>query len=152
MSEHDVKPEAGAVAFFTADHRSCDGLWAAVEEAAEGGDTAKIADAWKRFEAAMRRHFDMEEQVLFPAFEHASGMQGGPTMVMRMEHQQMRGVLDQMAAAAERGEWDTIVDQGDTLLMLIQQHNAKEEGILYPMAQQHLAPTWTEIAGRLAKF
>lgn len=152
MSEQLESPDAGPIAFFTADHRRCDGLWAAVEAAAEAGDSAKSAAAWQEFDKAMRRHFDMEEQVLFPAFERATGMQGGPTMVMRMEHQQVRGLLDQMASAAARSDWDTVVDQGDTLLMLLQQHNVKEEGILYPMAEQHLAAAWTEVAAQLARF
>lgn len=41
--------------------------------------------------------------MLFPAFEAATGMTGGgPTQVMRMEHQQMRGAPTQMAVAAKR--------------------------------------------------
>ena len=152
MSGSPEAPESGVVAFFTAEHRACDVLWAAVEAAAEAGDAAKTATAWQDFERALRRHFEMEEQVLFPAFERATGMQGGPTMVMRMEHQQVRGLLDQMASASARGAWDDVVDQGDTLLMLLQQHNVKEEGILYPMAEQVLAPMWSEIAGQLARF
>ena len=41
----------------------------------------------------MLRHFEMEEAVLFPAFEEATGMTQGPTMVMHAEHVQMKGVL-----------------------------------------------------------
>ena len=148
----DEQPEEGAVAFFTKDHRACDARWAAVEAAVAGHDTAAAATAWQEFDRLMRRHFEMEEQVLFPAFEHATGMTAGPTMVMRMEHQQMRGLLGQMGGSATSGDWEAVVDQGDTLLMLIQQHNAKEEAIVYPMADQHLAATWGDVASRLRKF
>lgn len=151
MSERDVGPEDGVVSFFTADHRRCDERWVEVEAGANAHDAAKAASAWAAFDRAMRRHFEMEESVLFPAFERATGMTGGPTMVMRMEHQQMRALLDQMSAAAARGQWDEVVDQGDTLLMLIQQHNTKEEAILYPMAEQHLAGSWSELVVHLKK-
>ncbi len=138
-------------AFATHDHRQCDLLWAEVE-AAEGDSDAALA-AWQRFADAMERHFQMEEQVLFPAFEQATGMHGaGPTVVMRAEHQQMRGVLATMAEAAAAEDIDLLLDHGDTLLMLIQQHNAKEEGMLYPMSARAVGASWpalhTEIMER----
>jgi hemerythrin-like domain-containing protein len=148
----DEQPEEGAVAFFTKDHRTCDARWAAVEAAVEAHDPAGASAAWQDFDRLIRRHFEMEEQVLFPAFEHVTGMTAGPTMVMRMEHQQVRGLLGQMGASATGGDWHAVLDQGDTLLMLIQQHNAKEEAIVYPMADQHLAATWGDVASRLRKF
>lgn len=144
-------PEAGALKFFTADHHACDELWAAVEAAADAGDGARVEAAFAAFDTALRRHLAMEEDVLFPAFEQATGMTMGPTRVMRIEHQQMRGLLDQMAAAASR-DHGALVDQGDTLMMLIQQHNVKEEGMLYPMCDAHLGKTWEGIASRLARY
>lgn len=146
MSEANM----GLMAYFVADHHSCDSLWAAVEAAGDQGDGALTNSAWQAFSAAMERHFNMEETVLFPAFERATGMVGmGPTMVMRAEHEQMRGVLRTMAACANTGDHEGLLDHGDTLLMLIQQHNVKEEGILYPMAEQHLSASWAELRGEL---
>lgn len=146
-----VSPEAGAVAFFTSDHRACDDLWAAVEAAGEAGDGAAVQAAFAAFDQAMRRHLDMEEQVLFPAFEARTGITMGPTRVMRHEHDQMRGLLSQMAQAAG-SDPESVLDHGDTLLMLIQQHNMKEEGMLYPMCDAHLRAGWAEIAGQLARY
>ena len=138
--------QAGAAQFFTRDHRACDDLWAAVEAAAEGGEGVEAA--FTAFDAAMRRHMDMEELVLFPAFEKATGMTMGPTRVMRAEHDQMRGLLSQMAGA----ETDAMLDHGDTLLMLIQQHNVKEEGMLYPMCDARLGGAWPEVARELSRY
>jgi len=137
--------------FFVHDHRSCDALWASVEEAVEADDAARATTAWRGFYDAMQRHLGMEEDELFPAFERASGMlRGGPTFVMRSEHAQMRALMNQMDALLEAGEFGEMLDQGDTLLMLIQQHNAKEEGMLYPMAEQHLGPAgWDSLRSRL---
>jgi iron-sulfur cluster repair protein YtfE (RIC family) len=143
--------EGGAAAFFTADHRACDALWPAVEAAGEKGDGAALQAAFAAFARAMRRHLDMEEQVLFPAFEKATGMVMGPTRVMRGEHAQMRAVLDQMAAAVP-ADPAAVLDLGDTLLMLVQQHNRKEEGMLYPMCDAHLGVDWPALAAALAKY
>ncbi len=147
------RPGTTLVEYFTLDHQSCDSQWAEVENAAEGGDAETVLRLWRRFDANLRQHLEMEERVLFPAFETQTGMTGsGPTFVMRSEHEQMRGLLGQMAAAADRGDTDELLDQGDTLLMLIQQHNQKEEGMLYPMAEQALVDAWADLRARLESF
>ena len=77
---------------------------------------------------------------------------GGPVMVMKMEHQQMLGLLEQIGEAIEAGNAGEAMDIGDTLLMLIQQHNVKEEGMLYPMAENMLAGDWEDLVAQLAKY
>jgi hemerythrin-like domain-containing protein len=138
------------VDFFTRGHRDIDARWAEVEAAADGADRDALRAAWRSFEASLREHLDMEEQVLFPAFEDATGITAGPTRVMRGEHAQIRGLLDQMAAALEAGDVQELVDQGDTLLMLIQQHNTKEEGMLYPLSERALASEWPGLEEKLS--
>jgi hemerythrin-like domain-containing protein len=141
--------ERSLAEFFAHDHDEVDGLWARVEAAAQGKDPERTRAAFDRFEEAQRHHIAMEEDVLFPAFEAATGMTGGPTQVMRDEHQQMRGLLDQMRQCVVTGDTDGMLDLGDTLLLLIQQHNQKEEGVLYPMAEQVLGAQWAELHRRL---
>lgn len=34
-------------------------------------------------------------------------------------------------------------------MMVIQQHNAKEEGMLYPMANQHISMDWADLQARI---
>ncbi len=139
--------------FFTLDHRKCDGKWVEVETAAETGDAAAVKASWRTFQGELLKHLRMEEEVLFPAFEEATGMtDGGPTFVMRSEHDQMRGLLEQMNAAADGGDHDELTDLGDTLLMLIQQHNQKEEHMLYPLAEQALGADWAKIRERLIEY
>lgn len=136
--------------FFRDDHRACDALWVSVEQAIESGDQSAAEGAWRSFHEGMERHLHMEEDELFPAFEEATGMHGGgPTFVMRQEHGQMRALMSQMSHLVETHELDEVLDQGDTLLMLIQQHNAKEEGMLYPMAEQQLGAKWEALRTRL---
>jgi hemerythrin-like domain-containing protein len=148
-----IDTESGLTAFFEQDHRDCDARWADVEELLDTEDIDAARPAWQKFEAGMRRHMAMEEEVLFPALESAAQMgDGSPTAVMRTEHQQMRGLLDQIAAAMESGDADQAMDTGDTLLMLLQQHNIKEEGTLLPIAENALAGQWASMAARLEAY
>ena len=137
---------------FTDDHRGIDAVWAeieaAVDEGSEGLDA--LRERVRSFVAHMNRHLAMEEEVLFPAFERATGMVNGPTQVMRMEHEQMRSVLVQIEDHAKRGDFGGALDHGDTLHMLIQQHNMKEEGMLYRMAAAHLS--WPDLKGQLKSY
>lgn len=137
---------SGLAAFFTSDHRLADDLWGAVESA----DDADVGAAFEAFDAAVRRHLDWEEQVLFPAFEASVGMppHAGPTAVMRMEHDQIRALLGQMYG--RRADAAALLARGDTLLLLLGQHNQKEEGMLYMMAELHLEDQWSALLERLA--
>ena len=75
----------------------------------------------------------MEESVLLPTFEDIRGMRQGPTKVIRMEHQQIKNLQTSMSNTVTRMDQDQILEIGETLLIQMQQHNMKEEGILYSM-------------------
>jgi len=142
----------GIKSYFTRDHRVCDETYGALEQAVGTLPDEKVISIWGEFSSAMLRHLKMEEEVLFPAFEEATGMHGaGPTMMMRMEHDQMRSLLGSMGQRVDERDFEGMLDQGDTLFMLIQQHNMKEEGMLYPMAEQHLSNGWVDMKAALAK-
>jgi len=141
--------DQGLASFFTADHHQCDGYWADVETAIESGQDDAVEDTWKIFHDAMERHLKMEESVLFPAFEEATGMTQGPTAMMRMEHDQMRSVMAAMGERVAAFDHPKVESLGDTLMMLIQQHNMKEQGMLYRMAEQVLSHRWEELSEKL---
>ena len=135
--------------FFTQGHRDCDETWVEVENAIEANDASVIQSNWGLFNRMLRHHLKIEEEVMFPKLEAETGMTAGPTMVMRMEHDQMRGLLDQMAISQANGDFQDMLNLGDTLLMLIQQHNQKEEGMLYPLAQQALHSYWPQLKDQI---
>jgi iron-sulfur cluster repair protein YtfE (RIC family) len=124
--------------FLTNEHRCCDESFAATEEAAQTGDLLRCRTDFRQFQAAMEHHFEKEESILFPAFEQASGNTMGPTRVMRLEHRQMRETLAEMDGALASGDLEDFLGQAETLLILMQQHNIKEEQILYPMCDRFL--------------
>jgi len=122
--------------FMTQDHRECDNLYAPVEEAISKGDFEKALELFVPFKEAMLRHFAMEEEVLFPKMEEFLGGGEGPIHVMKMEHAQIRSILDQMGEALEAKNQQKALGFGETFMIMTQQHNMKEEQILYTMAEQ----------------
>jgi iron-sulfur cluster repair protein YtfE (RIC family) len=135
--------------FMTDDHRHCDDLFAEAEQAAGKGELAVAKAAFGHFRDAVLAHFAAEEQTLFPAFEAGTGVSMGPTRVMRMEHGQIRTLLDDAVNALEQGDFDEFLGIAETLLVMMQQHNLKEENILYPMCDQHLASVACELLSQL---
>ena len=125
--------------FMSQDHKDCDLLYAKAETAVSVEDWATANQVFNDFMQAMERHLGVEEKELFPAFEDATGMKMGPTEMMRMEHDQMRVLFVEMRDALDRQHRDDYLGIADTLLILMQQHNMKEEQILYNMMDQHLS-------------
>ena len=123
----------------SSDHHRCDEIFAQAEEAISNGDWEKGTTAFHEFNDAMERHFTSEEGVLFPAVEQRTGMTSGPTQVMRMEHMQMRQLFADMDEAAGEKDQEKYLGLSETLLMVMQQHNTKEEQIVYVMADQSLS-------------
>jgi hemerythrin-like domain-containing protein len=123
----------------TQDHRDCDESFARAERHASRKDWDAAAQALSAFAAELNTHFDAEEQQIFPRFEAAIGMVAGPTLVMRGEHKEMRAILARLQDALERKDADDFAGEGETLLIMMQQHNMKEENILYPMCDSTLA-------------
>lgn len=130
-------------------HKHCDDLFADAEAEARAGKWDACAQTFNRFRGEMESHFATEEQVLFPAFEATTGMTGGPTQVMRMEHSQVRELLGQMAEALAARNGGDFAGAAETLLILMQQHNMKEENILYPMCDRSLDAASINIGERL---
>ncbi len=122
-----------------AHHKACDEDFALAEEAVSEGDWVRAGVLLPSFSGALEAHFRVEEERLFPAFEARTGMTGGPTRMMRMEHVQMRALLAELDTALSAKDQDEFLGCAETLLMLMQQHNMKEENILYPMCDQALS-------------
>ncbi len=129
---------AGIGDYMIHDHKECDEVFARAEEAVGEADWARAQAEFDAFTHRMDRHFDMEGNLLFPEFEKKTGHAGGPTQVRRMEHDQMRVVMHEMRPALESKDAEQSLGLSETFLVLMQQHNFKEEGILYSMIDQVL--------------
>lgn len=135
--------------FMADNHRYCDDCFVAVEQAVTEGAWDRAAAAFAQFREAVLGHFSVEESLLFPAFEAQTGMYLGPTQVMRGEHVQMRELIASAEAALAAKDADDYAGDAETLLIMMQQHNMKEENVLYPMCDQHLADQLETLMPRL---
>ncbi|MCC6212466.1 MAG: hemerythrin domain-containing protein [Burkholderiales bacterium] len=135
--------------FMARSHKQCDDMFARAEQAARRDDWPSAAAEFGEFREALAQHITMEEDVLFPALEGATGMSGGgPTAVMRMEHARLRALFEQMKQALGARDAARYPGLCELLVELLRQHNAKEEGILYPMMDRVLG---AEAAGLIER-
>ena len=130
---------ATITAFLTTDHRHCDELFAAAAQAVEHGDWAGCRERFDAFHLALKHHMVIEEQVLFPAFEQATGISEGPTRVMRHEHQEILALLDKISVAIAAGDAARFRGSAESFTALMALHSTKEENILYPMCDKVLS-------------
>jgi len=146
------------------EHRVIERVLASLEAAAgrlEAGELIRpeifimSADFIKGFADGI--HHRKEEGVLFPAMQ-AAGIpsEGGPIGVMLAEHQEGRRLTAAMRAAAEKlqagdaGGSEELVQNALPYVALLRGHIAKEDDILFPMADQAIrGPTREEVSQAL---
>jgi len=131
ITRRDEGAPRGVDEYLSWDHNRLDAL---LDETIDLFEAARIDDARKcfgEFVCGLERHIEAEENIVFPIFD-AVRPGSGPTQVMRFEHVHIRDALRDLAAAIERGDAEAFDDALETLVNVLGEHNAKEEGILYP--------------------
>lgn len=121
------------------DHKRCDDMFVEAQKFAARKDWVAARQYTDLFARNVLQHFNHEETVLFPAFEQKTGMTHGPTEVMRDEHITMRALVDDLHQAAANESSSRFLGVAETLFIFMQQHNMKEENVLYPMLDQQLS-------------
>ena len=115
----------------TDEHRRIDG---GIEAYLDGAGTTPLLDAV----TALRRHIYLEEAFLFPPLRAAGLMM--PVLVMLREHGEIWRLMDQLVALTDPDGADDGAAAATcrNLLALLDQHNSKEEPIIYPHADADL--------------
>ncbi len=122
--------------YLTNEHRECDNKFAKAEAAAAKGDFITTKEEFLNFADETLLHFKKEEEQFFPLFEKLTGSSDGPTMVMKFEHEQVRALMGKMAQSIESEDKDAYLSLAESMMILLQQHNMKEEQMLYAMADR----------------
>jgi len=133
-----MNPTDTVMHYLADDHDRLDGLFADAVRLVEAGDHAMAGPTLASFVAGLVRHIRLEEEVLFPRFEHATGMVSGPTTVMRREHRLIENVLTGLTEALEAGDRAAFAALRGELLAILEPHNEKEEAVIYPMTDAAL--------------
>jgi regulator of cell morphogenesis and NO signaling len=143
--------------YLQADHRRLDGLMGACKAKVEAGDVESARALFAEFRTGLMRHIKIEEGLLFPEFESATGLsrEGGPTGVMRYEHAEIIRLLDSVHELFEgaRPAADEFERLRSSLVALLHEHNQKEERILYPMTDRLVPPDQLrDLCGKMRSF
>ncbi len=125
-------------AFLTADHRHAEALFAAAGQAAQSGHWTGCRKQFEAFRVALGQHISIEEQVLFPAFEKATGIAAGPTRIMRNEHADMLAMLETISATIDEQDIVRCLAATRQFSSVMALHSAKEENVLYPLCDEAL--------------
>lgn len=115
------------------------------EEFARFADSLTTAtvnrDAFDAAAAGLRHHIYVEESLHFPILRAAGLM--APVLVMLREHGEIWDLLDATASALDQGA--AVGDLWSRLASVLEQHNMKEERILYPAGDQQISPADTDL-------
>ena len=143
-------------------HRDAEGMLARLaagvqrvrREGASGpGVAADLAALRREIQGEVLSHFREEEQALFPVLGRHLDSSGGPIAALMEEHalfRQLELQFEEAVAALEAGlreGWEERLDAaaGD-IERLLPGHIAKEEEVLFPMAEEMLsAEEWAEV-------
>ena len=140
--EHHVETATEALKH---DHRIIERVLDVLERLAGRSGEAPV-EIWRKAIDFIRGFADQchhlkEEKLLFPALEERGiPLEGGPIGVMLMEHEEGRGYVRAMAEAVARWEEDpgaakrALVENARPYLRLLREHIAKEDQILFNMA------------------
>jgi iron-sulfur cluster repair protein YtfE (RIC family) len=119
-----------------------------IEEAAPVAGTLTVVQSLAAsLTATLAGHAYLEDELLFSALGPI-----GPVAVMRMEHDQIEGLLDQISVTQDLRQAQGLLQQA---LQVARSHFAKEEQVLFPLAEQmldqsvlvDLAAQWAERRG-----
>lgn len=86
-------------------------------------------------QAALATHAHLEDELLFARLEERLGTQAGPLAVMRLEHDEIEGVLGRLVETEGVIEAKALAGR---LGELARAHFAKEEQVLFPLAGEIL--------------
>lgn len=134
----------------THDHRNCDLAIEEMEQFASIKDFNESLNAFTKWQDVNLAHFNIEEEYLFPETINALGMKIPPIMVMEMEHQQIKKCLTEIELALRQEDMEKFQHLIETCLIMIQQHNMKEEQILYPIIDKALYNKQDELVTLIA--
>lgn len=118
-------------AFMSKDHKVIDEIFRRFQNG-KNSDYNRIKRLFSDFKINLQRHIVWEEEILFPLFESRTEMaSSGPTAVMRMEHKQIKELLEEIHDNINRDKQTDELERD--LMETLTFHSHKEENILYPL-------------------
>lgn len=126
--------------FLMADRMLCERLFQRADSAVRRRSWMMASFAIVRFGRALNKHLAMEEAVVFKALEQYTSDARKPVAAMLLEHRRLRQFADSAATAIRRRKARDFMSAASSLRLMMQEHSAKEEGIVLRMADHLLRP------------
>ena len=134
------------------DHGEYEELLSHCREAVESEDWESVKHIFTEFIQRLKAHVDLEEQVLYPAYESKSAAPKEPTDSLRHEHdkliQYLRGMLPICSTRNSEPFLECLVEFEKLLI----KHHEKEEDIFLPMAGLILQDEREELLRKIREF
>lgn len=122
----------------TQDHRHCDELFENIENFVSKKEFERAGILLENWIKKNLTHFETEEEIIFKKLDEKMGMIIPPVQMMLHEHSQIRNLIKQMRDSLKDKDSALFLGTAESCFMMIQQHNMKEEQILYPLIDKNL--------------
>lgn len=123
----------------TFDHRECDVFFENIDKLINNKDFVAARENIIHWMNKNFKHFEVEETAIFPTLASQLGIVIPPVQMMIHEHHQIRNLITEIVSSFETADIETTLGNIETCFMMIQQHNMKEENILYPLIDRELS-------------
>lgn len=133
------------------DHRDCDNAYEMIETFLEQKNFTMAKNAFVKWRDTNLKHFSIEEEILFLETIKAMGVKIPPIMVMEMEHVQIRNCFLEIEKSLQAEDITKFHQLAEACMIMIQQHNMKEEQILYPIIDRAILATQEDVLSTISK-
>jgi hemerythrin-like domain-containing protein len=123
----------------SADHDRLDLALLDVIKLVSGRRFSEARPRLSAFAFDLRRHFDIEEDLVYPRLEQLGGMIDGLTVVMRDEHRAIEHHLAGMIDAAMRDDRDGFDAEQEAMVAVLSDHTSREETQVYAVLDKRLS-------------
>jgi hemerythrin-like domain-containing protein len=122
-------------------HDHLNELFLSHQEALLSLDLTLTTELLRQFEAELRAHMRMEEEILLPVYQRAGRIQGGPVEFFTGEHKRMLEAISHIKEHLSRLTSDQpdlkreiikLFDMEAMFKSLVEHHDSREENIFYP--------------------
>lgn len=131
-TKEDDAPHGSLREAMLLDHRRLERMFAPLCSAFEA-DAAEAATLWTQLDAALERHFQMEEREIFPALARRNAHEAEG---LASEHADIRRQLLVLGVGVDLHI--TRLEVVRALVRKLRAHAAREDALLYRWAEQHL--------------
>jgi len=130
--------------YLRADHSRLHQIMARCRDQASRGEMTTAAGTFDQFREGLARHIAIEEEIVFPAFESATGFdrERGPTAAMLAEHRVVLDFMNRLDSVFTQDEPSAAKFESlaGLLVEFLEDHNRKEEQVIYPGTDRAVPP------------